>query len=117
MAHICTRAVRKQLEFSTTDVGGLFSDQAQQISSILPFCDVNLYLRLVSNCTILPILVCYCPTILRFFSGEREILHLSQACFAPCHKEGEILHVKCACFALWLEEGGIFLFWRAWFAL
>lgn len=51
------------------------------------------------------------------FPGEREILHLSQACFAPRHKEGEILHVKRGCFALWLEEGGIFLFWRACFDL
>ena len=66
------------MEFSTTDVGGLFSDQALQISSILPFCDVNLYLRQVSNCTILPILVCYYPTILRFF--------LESAKFYTCHK-------------------------------
>ena len=51
------------------------------------------------------------------FPGEREILHLPQACFAPCHKEGEILHVKRGYFVLWLEEGGIFLFWRACFAL
>ena len=78
MAHICTRAVRKQLEFSTTDVGGLFSDQALYISSILPFYDVNLYLRQVSDCTILPILVCYRPTILRFF--------LESAKYYICHK-------------------------------